>query len=74
MKNYKFLKYYGFFLILLLFFAYVNSKQETEKELFTPNMRALYRPHIRNARVITEGLYNKHSTNVSNLFRKFGIM
>ena len=80
MKNYNFLKYYFVFSIIIVFFAYINSKnekekeKENEKESFTPSMRALYRPHLRNARVITEGLYNKHSSNVSNIFRKFGIL
>ena len=78
MKNYNFLKYYFVFSIIIVFFAYINSKNEkeieNEKESFTPSMRALYRPHLRNARVITEGLYNRHSSNVSNICRKFGIL
>ena len=80
MKNFNFVKYYLIFIIIIVFFAYINSKKEKEKEKeketesFTPSMRALYRPHLRNARVITEGLYNKHSSNVSNIFRKFGIL
>ena len=78
MKNYNFLKYYFVFSIIIVFFDYINSKKEkekeNEKESFTPSMRALYRPHLRNARVITEGLYNRHSSNVSNICRKFGIL
>jgi hypothetical protein len=78
MKNYNFLKYYFVFSIIIVFFAYINSKneneKENEKESFTPSMRALYRPHLRNARVITEGLYNRHSSNISNICRKFGIL
>jgi preprotein translocase subunit SecG len=78
MKKFNFVKYYLIFIIIIVFFAYINSKKEKEtekeKESFTPSMRALYRPHLRNARVITEGLYNKHSSNVSNIFRKFGIL
>ena len=68
---------YNFFLIIIvLFFAYINTQQEVyqEKEAFTPKIRELYRPHLRNARIISEGLYNNHSTNISNLFRKVGIM
>ena len=82
MKKFNFVKYYLIFIIIIVFFAYINSKKEKEKETetekekesFTPSMRALYRPHLRNVRVITEGLYNKHSSNVSNIFRKFGIL
>ena len=64
---------YGCFLFLIVVaFAYVNSHQSIEK--FTPEIRKLYRPHIRNARVYSEGFYNKTTTHISNLFRKFGIM
>ena len=68
---------YNFFLIIIvLFFAYINTQQEVyqEKEALTPKIRELYRPHLRNARIISEGLYNNHSANISNLFRKVGIM
>ena len=64
---------YNFFLILIIIiFAYVNSLQSVEN--FTPAIRELYRPIIRNARVTSEGFYNKTTSNISNLFRKFGIM
>jgi len=43
-------------------------------ESFTPKVREMYRPLVRNARLGAEGLYNKHSSNMSNLFRRFGLM
>ena len=74
----KYFIYNCFFIIIVLFFAYINTQQdqenEKEKEAFTPKIRQLYRPYLRNARIISEGLYNNHSTNISNLFRKVGIM
>ena len=72
----KYFIYNFFFIIIVLFFAYINTQQEVyqEKEAFTPKIRELYRPYIRNARIISEGLYNNHSANISNLFRKVGIM
>ena len=74
----KYFIYNCFFIIIILFFAYINTLQdvdnEKEKEAFTPKIRQLYRPYLRNARIISEGLYNNHSTNISNLFRKVGIM
>ena len=74
----KYFIYNCFFIINILFFAYINTLQdvdnEKEKEAFTPKIRQLYRPYLRNARIISEGLYNNHSTNISNLFRKVGIM
>jgi len=45
-----------------------------KEEAFTPKMRELYRPYIRNAKHISEGFYNSQKQNVTNLFRKFGIM
>ena len=64
---------YGCFLFLIVVaFAYVKSHQYIEN--FTPEIRKLYRPHVRKARVFSEGFYDKTTTNISNLFRKFGIM
>lgn len=64
---------YNCFLILIIFtFAYINSLHDVEK--FTTKINETYRPYIRNARIISEGFYNKSSLNISNIFRKFGIM
>jgi hypothetical protein len=64
--------YYLFFIIIVVIFAYFNSLQDVEP--FTPKIRELYRPYVRNARIIGEGFYNKQQNNISNLFRKFGII
>jgi hypothetical protein len=64
--------YYLFFIIIVVIFAYFNSLQDVES--FTPKIRELYRPYVRNARIIGEGFYNKQQNNISNLFRKFGII
>lgn len=68
----KYLMYYLFFIIIVVIFAYFNSLQDVES--FTPKIRELYRPYVRNARIIGEGFYNKQQNNISNLFRKFGII
>jgi hypothetical protein len=68
----KYFIYNCVFIIIILFFAYLNS--QSQQEAFTPTIRNLYRPHIRNARIFSEGFYDTHGTNISNLFRKFGIM
>ncbi len=65
------------FLIIVIFlyfiyFSYFNSLQNVEQ--FTPKIRGIYRPFVRQTRVIGEGFYNKTSSNISNLFRKFEIM
>jgi len=64
---------YNFFLILIIFiFAYINSLHTVES--FSPKINEIYRPYVRNARIIGEGFYNNSTSNISNLFRKFGIM
>jgi hypothetical protein len=64
---------YNCFLVLIIFiFAYINSLHTVES--FTPKIKEMYRPYVRNARIIGEGFYNKSNSNISNLFRKLGIM
>jgi hypothetical protein len=77
----KYLIYNCIFILIIIIFAYVNTIYEqkivvdkTQKEAFTPKMRELYRPYVRNARIMSEGFYDAHSSNMSNLFRKFGIL
>jgi hypothetical protein len=69
MKN---LIYNCFLFLIVITFAYINSLHDVEE--FTPRIREMYRPHIRNARIFGEDFYNKTKTNVSNFFRKLGIM
>ena len=64
--------YYCFLLIVVFTFAYFNSLHDIEN--FTPKIREMYRPYVRNARHFGEGFYGKHRNNISNLFRKIGIM
>ena len=68
----EYLIYYCFLLIVVFIFAYFNSLHDTEN--FTPKIREMYRPYVRNARMFGEGFYNKQKNDISNLFRKFGIM
>jgi len=69
MKN---LIYNCFLFLIIIIFAYVNSLHNVES--FTPKIKEMYRPYVRNARIIGEGFYNRSNSNISNLFRKFGIM
>ena len=63
-------------IIIIIAFAYKNSFNNSNMliENFTPKLREMYRPIVRNARLGAEGFYNKHSSNMSNLFRRFGLM
>jgi hypothetical protein len=69
MKN---LIYNCFLFLIIIIFAYINSLDSVES--FTPKIKEMYRPYVRNARIIGEGFYNRSNSNISNLFRKFGIM
>jgi hypothetical protein len=64
--------YYIFLIIIILVFSYINSLESTEE--FTPTINSVYRPIVRNTRILSEGFYNKTTNNISNLFRKFGIL
>jgi hypothetical protein len=68
----KQLMYCLFLFLIIILFAYSNSLHNVEQ--FTPNFRELYRPIVRKTRIVGEGFYNKTSANISNLFRKFGLM
>jgi|LauGreDrversion4_2_1035121.scaffolds.fasta_scaffold1546537_1 hypothetical protein len=65
---------YNFILIIVIFVISYNSSLNIVTEDFTPKIREMYRPVVRNARLGAEGFYNKHSSNMSNLFRRFGLM
>ena len=68
----KYLVYYCFFILVIVTFAYFNSLPDVED--FTPGIREVYRPYVRNVRILGEGFYIKQKNNIFNLFRKFGIM
>jgi hypothetical protein len=68
----KHVVYICFLILIVTFFAYINSMHNVEQ--FTPNIRELYRPIIRNTRLISEGFYNNTTSSVSNLLRKFKII
>ena len=61
----KYLLYYLFFIFIIITFAYLNTM--SEKESFTPNIRAYYRPIVRRTRLATESF----KTKVTNSFEGF---
>jgi hypothetical protein len=56
--------------LLLLSLLKVNKRNEQ----FTSGFREMYRPHIRNVRLISDNYYNKLKTNTKLFFRKFGLI
>jgi hypothetical protein len=68
----KYLIYIYSFVLIILILSYYNSLQNVEN--FTPKIREIYRPIFRKTRIISEGFYNKTTSNIYNLLRKFEIM
>jgi len=64
--------YICFLFLIVVFFSFINSFNNVEN--FTPGIRQFYRPIIRNTRLISEGFYNKTTTNISNFLRKIAII
>ena len=63
---------YLFFILIIVMCSYYNSSNYHEG--FTPHLRKIYRPYLRNTRIYTEGFYNKTKTNITNLFKRFEII
>lgn len=66
----KYFYYFCFLIIIVFCFSYYNSSVEQ----FTPTIRQIYRPIIRNTRLFSEDFYNKISLNISNFLRKIKII
>jgi hypothetical protein len=45
-----------------------------KNEPFTTGIREMYRPYVRNIRLIGENYYNKIKQNIQLFFRKFGLI
>ena len=66
---------YIFVIVISLIIIFTSAAKNRVNEPFVPkNLKQVYRPLERNIRTRYEGFYNKTSTNISNLFRKFGIL
>ena len=67
-------------LLLIIIFSssftyYYNFGNHGIETFVVPKqIKQIYRPIERNIRTNMEGFYDKSSTNISNLFRKFGIL
>ena len=61
------------FLVLLYYLINYIKNNYNSTENFTPKMRQMYRPYLRNARIISEGFYGDSKNSVNTLFRKLGL-
>jgi hypothetical protein len=61
-------------LLMIMVILFFSIKQENIEEGFTPKIRSLYRPHIRNLRIYSETFTNKYSTNyLISILKKMGL-
>lgn len=59
------------FIILIIIAISYNASYVSEN--FTPKLREMYRPYVRNARVTTEGFYDEQMKNFDVMMKKFGL-
>lgn len=66
-QSYILFTIFAFFLVLFLAIRYLDPKQTsmTHVENFTPGIRKMVRPHLRNARIATEE-YREYFTDKTN--------
>jgi hypothetical protein len=74
-----FINKYVFPVIVIIFILFIispliNINSNNIYEGFTPKIRAFYRPIVRKTRIVGEGFYNRTSSKMNNIFRKFGII
>ena len=65
---------WGWVLLMIIIIIFFSIQKEKEKEGFTPKIRSLYRPHVRNLRIYTEMFTNKYSTDyLISFLKKLGL-
>ena len=64
-----------FIFALYYFYTYYynNNNNNNKIENFTPKVREMYRPYIRDARIVSEGFYGTHKNNINSIFKKIGL-
>ena len=71
----KYIIYICIFVVILIYVCInILYYLEDRTEAFTPAIRELYRPYVRNMRILSEGFYNTSTSDISNLFRRYGIL
>ena len=62
------------FIIFIFIFINYFLKIQKQNEGFTSGFRQMYRPHIRNARLVVENYYNISKNNLHLILKKVGFM
>ena len=62
------------FIIYYIYTRYYNIECNCNtKENFTPRIREMYRPYLREARFASDDFYGNNKNHINHLFRKFGL-
>jgi hypothetical protein len=63
-----------FFILTVIIIIMTLTENVYHEPFVSRKFKEMYRPVFRNVRKNYEGFYDKSSKNISNLFRKFGIL
>jgi len=61
----------GFVIILFFLQHAMSRKLQITSESFTPRIREMYRPYIRDTRILSEGFLGDQGNGVLTLLKKF---
>jgi len=75
MKNKEAILYcaIGFMLIILFLQHAMSLKTYSATESFTPRFREMYRPYVRQTRILSEGFLGDQGNGVLTLLKKFDL-
>ena len=68
------MKYLMYILLFIIFLCAFSNSIHHLDEGFTPKIRQMYRPHVRNARILVEGFYNDYKKSITNYLKKYIII
>jgi hypothetical protein len=60
--------------VLITIVLILLVKMNKNKEEFTSGFREMYRPYVRNVRLIYDNYYTRLKNNTQLIFRKFGLI
>lgn len=58
---------------IAVFLNQLRNELSYKREQFTPRIREMYRPYIRNARLYSKGVISNKKDDFNRLFRQFGL-
>jgi hypothetical protein len=53
---------------------YYSNEYYYSNEGFTPKIRQIYKPYVRNTRIFMENFYNNYNKSITNYLKKYKIM